>query len=225
MSETTHPAERLHQAEIALEIAEQRTAEMAEKHSPWQYISPRRMVGLSGNLSILANASKLCGEAGADPQSPLVSAIRTLHDRTQRQRRNLLAAYAVIATALVVLGVIFIWATGKAPFITYPEAGEAVSAKISVRGSSPRGSLPSGSHLYVLVKPIGYTQPLDYWLQPTPNVSLTGWRADGVGIGIPGDEGKHFLICAVLTGETLSTGWHFPDPPAGESHCIDVIRN
>lgn len=225
MSETTHPAERLHQAEIALEIAEQRTAELAGKRSPWQQISPRRLAGLSENLTLLAKASKLCDEAGAAPLSPLVSAIRILHNRTQRQRRNLLAAYGVIAATLVVMGVIFIWSTGNSPHITYPEAGEAVSEKISVRGSSPRGSLPSGSHLYVLVKPIGYTPPLEYWLQPTPDVSLTGWHADNVGIGIPGDEGKRFLICAVLTSEFLPAEWEGrPEPPAGESHCIDVVR-
>lgn len=225
MSETTHPAERLRQAEIALEIADQRTAEPPGKRSPWQQISPRRLTMLSGNLNLLAKASKLCDEAGADPQSPLVSAIRTRHNETKHQLRNLMAVYGVLVIAILALGGTALWSTTGAPVITDPKAGERVDQTISVSGSSPRALVLPGTRLYIFVKPLGYHDPpLSYWLQPMPDVSLTGWQTKDVGIGDEDDGGDDFLICAILSSKALPSGWYGPERPQGKADCIEVIR-
>ena len=108
---------------------------------------------------------------------------------------------------------------GDLPLITDPRDGDKVDMIIPVSGPSPRGSLPTGSELYVLVKPAG----LNYWRQPLPDVNLTGWRTNAR-IGVDGDEGKRFLICAVVTSQELPQGWNDPNLPVGKSHCIDVIR-
>lgn len=91
---------------------------------------------------------------------------------------------------------------------------------ISVSGSAPKDALPPGTNLYVLVKP----QEFDYWLQPLPRITGIGWQADHVGVGLPGDEGGVFSICAVLTTQILSSGWNAPDPPLGPLTCINVTR-
>jgi len=162
---------------------------------------------------------------GSDPQTVLAAAIRDLEAKTKAQRRNLSAAHGIIAAAALVVGALVCWnvgamSSGDSPNITDPRAGDAVDMTISASGSSPRESLPPGMNLYVFVKPEGF----DYWLQPPPEVGLTGWRGE-VGIGDkPEDRGKHFLICALLTQEVRSTGWHKPDLPPGDSHCIDVTR-
>jgi N-acetylneuraminic acid mutarotase len=114
-----------------------------------------------------------------------------------------------------------IGARSDSPGIDVPKEGDAVGMTISVSGPSPNDELSTGTNLYVLVKPQG----LDYWLQPLPRMSNTGWLAEGVGIGQPADHGMPFRICAVLTTQTLSPGWHDPDPPPGPLTCIQVTRN
>jgi hypothetical protein len=114
-----------------------------------------------------------------------------------------------------------IGAASEPTIINIPKEGDTVAMTISVSGSAPKGALPAGANLYVLVKPQG----LDYWLQPLPRMTSTGWQADGVGVGQPGDRGMAFRICAILTTQTLSSGWHASAPPAGPLTCINVTRN
>ncbi len=226
MSELSHPARQLYRAENIFKIASQRAADMVAERSLWQRLSRGRSAVLSGNLSLLAEAAKICHEAGVDPQSPLLSAIRDLQKRTRRQLRGLQAAHGAFVVAALLLGAIALWelgvlAGGHSPTLTGPQAGDTVDMSIAVNGSFPRGSLPSGTNLYLLVKPQGF----NYWLQPLPKVNRTGWRVENVGIGDKeADRGKHFLICAILTHQTLAQGWNAPDLPAGDAHCIDVTR-
>lgn len=226
MSDTSHPARQLYRAENLFKIASQRAAEMAAERSPWQRLSGRRFLALAGNLSLLAEAARIGRAAGGDPQSPLLSAIRDLQQRTRGQLRGMQAAYGALIVAALMLGAGALWelgilARGHAPTLTSPQAGDAVDRAIAVTGSFPRGSLPSGTHLYLLVKPQGF----NYWLQPQPKVTRTGWRVEHAGIGDKeADRGKHFLICALLTHQPLAQGWNAPDLPAGDAHCIDVTR-
>jgi len=213
MDNSNHRAHSLREAEIELELAR-------------QMLSRRRFAMLSGILILLEDAATKCSAAGADPQSPLATAIRDLRAKTKRQYRNLLVTYGMIAAAILVVGAIAGWRLWAMPngdstlLITNPRAGDPVDMSISVSGSSPRGSLPAGSQLYVLVKPQG----LNYWLQPLPEVGSTGWRVEKAGIGLEADPGKSFRICALLTGTTLLSGWNAPDMPPGDAHCVDVTR-
>lgn len=109
----------------------------------------------------------------------------------------------------------------ESPIINVPREGDTVAMTISVSGPSSKDILASGSNFYVLVKPQG----LDYWLQPPPQMTDAGWQAEGVGVGQPGDRGMAFRICAILTVQTLTSGWHAPDPPPGPLTCINVTRN
>lgn len=230
MSETIHPAQALREAEIALNVASQQSADLERTRWPWQRLSLRRCATLSGILSLLEGATETCRAAGADPRSPLATAIRDLIARLRSQRRKLLAAYGIIVVATLVVGAIVcakVWMTpiGASPIIADPKAGAAVAMTISVSGLSPRGSLPPGTNLYILVKPLN----LDYWVQLPPDalppeLNRTGWRAAKIGIGQNGDVGMYFRICAILTGQTLLLGWHASDLPPGDAHCIDVTR-
>ena len=175
MSEIKHPAQQLRQAEVEFQLADRQSTRLDQERAPWQTLAPRRLTVLCGIRSLLRDAARICDDAGTDPQSPLIAAIRELHDRTRRRLRNLLITYSLIVAAAVALAVILGWelhimSIDGSPIISEPRAGTAVDMTISVDGSSPRGSLPPRSHLYVLVKPQGF----DYWLQPLPEVSRTG---------------------------------------------------
>jgi hypothetical protein len=226
MEDIKKRAQGLREAEIELRVAQQRSAELERARLPWQKLSPRRSATLYGILSLLEDAAEKCRALGSDPQTALAAAIRDLGAKTRAQRRNLLAAYGIIAVAALVAGAIVCWnvgamSRGDSPNITDPKAGDAVDMTISVSGSSPRESLPPGMNLYVLVKP----EEFDYWLQPPPEVSLTGWRVEKAGIGDKlEDRGKHFLICALIARKVLSTGWSGRELPPGDAHCIDVTR-
>ena len=225
MSETVHPAQRLRRAEIAFDIASRRATQLDKERSLCRRNSPHRFATLSGILFLLEEASKICGEAGADSQSPLVSAILVLHDKTRRQLRNVLVAYGVIvAAASLLLGAVICLTLGviprdDSPVITEPNEADAVEMTISVSGLSPRRFLIPGTHLYVFVKPQG----LDYWLQPPPKVDSAGWTV-GAGIGGEPDRGMPFRICAILASQALPEGWHAPALPPGLSRCINVTR-
>jgi len=224
MSEIKHSAQQLRQAEVEFQLATRHSTRLDQERAPWQTLALRRFAVLCGIHSLLRDAARICDDAGADPQSPLAAAIRRLHDRTRRQLRNLLITYSLIAALVLALAVIlgrelFIMSIGDSPIIMEPRAGAAVDMTISVSGSSPGGSLPPRSHLYVLVKPQG----LDYWLQPPPEVTIGGWRGEA-GIGQEGDRGLPFHICAILTRMVLQEGWHDANLPPGDTHCIDVTR-
>lgn len=226
MANSNHRAHSLREAEIELGLA---------RHM----LSRRRFATLSGILILLEDAATKCNAAGADPQSPLATAIRDLRAKTKRQHRNLLLTYGMIAAAVLVAGVMASWKLwpmpsgdsslvtdmiigDSPPLITNPRAGDAVDRITSVSGLSPKGSLPPGTQLYVLVKPQGF----DYWLQSPPEVN-TGWRVDNAGIGDKLDEQGTFRICAILTQQALSPDWddrHDPDLPPGDAHCINVTR-
>jgi hypothetical protein len=226
MSEVVHRAQQLREAEIEFNVAGQRAAELDKERSLWRKLSPRRFATLCRILSLLKDATRICGEAGTDPRSPLASAIRNLYDKTSRQLRNVLAAYGVILAVALTLAIIAgressVMSLHDSPVIVDPKAGDAVDMTISVSGPFPKGSLPPGTNLYLLVKPQGF----NYWLQPLPDISLTGWRVEKAGIGDKEeDRGKHFLICALMTQQVLSTGWNAPDLPPGDTHCIDITR-
>ena len=215
MDNSNHRAHSLREAEIELELAR-------------QMLSRRRFATLSGILILLEDAATKCSSAGADPQSPLPTEIRELKAKTKRQYRNLLITYGMIAAAVLVVGAIASWKLWPVPsgdstlLITNPRAGDPVDMSISVSGSSPRGSLPAGTNLYVLVKPQG----LNYWLQSTPDVSPTGWRVDNVGIGDKPIEKGDFSICAILTLQKLLPEWSgiHSDLPPGDAQCINVTR-
>lgn len=226
MSEIVHPAQQLRQAEIEYQIASRRSSDLDQQRPAWRMLSPRRFATLCGVESLLKHASTIYGAAGADPQSPLITAIRALQDKTGRRLRSILAAYSVLAAAVLMLSAIIGWlfclsSTNSPAIITNPKTGAAVDMTISVSGSPPRGSLPPGTNLYLLVKPQGF----NYWLQPLPEVTRTGWRVEKAGIGNKEeDRGRHFLICAVMTRQVLPMDWNAPDLPVGDSHCIDVTR-
>jgi hypothetical protein len=225
MSEPIHPARQLRRAEMIFDIASRRAAELGEERSLWQWLSCRRFSTLAGILSLLEEASEMCREAGTDAESPLATAIRELHTGTRRQLRNIGAAYGVIVAlfALLLAAAVYlaagVIASDGTPSIADPTDGAVVDMTISVSGSSPR-RLRSGTNLYLLVKPQGF----DYWLQPLPEVSSTGWRVEHAGIGTEGNDGMHFDICAILIDQTLLEGWHSPDLPPGLSRCIGVTR-
>jgi hypothetical protein len=225
MSETIHPAQRLRRAEIVFSIASRRAAEWEKERSLCRRLSLRRFAALAGVLNLLEEASNICREVGTDARSPLATAIRDLHVKTRRQLRNVLAMYGVIIMATLVLGVIvdresYMMSLHDSPIITEPKAGDAVDMTFTVSGPSPRGSLPPGTNLYVLVRSQGY----DYWLQKSPKVGQSGWQAEGVGLGQPDEHGIKGRICAVLTRETPTLPLQLADTPAGDVHCINVTR-
>ena len=108
-------------------MASRRATQLDKDRSLCRRISPRRFATLSGILILLEDATKICGEAGADSQSPLVSAIRVLHDKTRRQLRNVLVSYGVtVMVAALLLGAVVCLALGviprdDSPVITEPK--------------------------------------------------------------------------------------------------------
>lgn len=226
MSEIKHAAQQLRQAEVEFQLADRQSTRLDQERAPWQTLAPRRFATLCGIHSLLRDAARIYDDAGTDPQAPLAAAIHKLHDRIKQWLRNLLITYGLIIAVVLALAVILGWelynmSVDGSPVITNPSAGDAVEMKITVTGSSPRGSLPSGTNLYILVRTQGY----GYWLQESkPIVGLSGWQAE-VGTGQENDPpGTHYRICAVLTRETLSPPLQLSDTPMGDSHCIDVTR-
>lgn len=147
--------------------------------------------------------------------------------KTRRPRYWSLIVYAGIALAALALGGMLLWMTDarrscSTPIISDPQAGDSVEMTISVSGPCPKGSLPSDTYFYLLVKPPTF----NYYLQPTPVLSRTGWRVDEVGIGDKPNEQGDFSICAILTSQALSLEWSgaHADLPPGESQCINVVR-
>jgi hypothetical protein len=107
----------------------------------------------------------------------------------------------------------------QAPIISEPAEGDVVPMRIAVRGSvSPLGERQS---LQVFVRPHGY----GYWVQPTPIISADGsWVSEPVGVGVEGDIGMSFDICAMVIGGYLERGDVVHELPEGPVTCIWVTR-